>query len=411
MNKDLQNLLLNTLQLMPSEFAGKVVVVTGAGRGIGEQVAYAFAILGARVIVAEISEQGQTVAQNISSEGGNAVCIPCDVASSDSVHHLVESVHQVFGPVDILVNNAIRIAVAPVISMDENTWEDMIQVNLNGTFRVTRAFLPDMLSRGSGTIINMISTEAMPGLSAYIASKQGILGFTQSLALEVGGAGIRVIPFGPGMVDTPGIRGVSGALAPHLGISQDQFLHLSLHAGYDGLMPPEHAGAATVFLAARLAETYHGQEVNGYEILEQAGLLSSQSEASEPEKTQPDPSIVPTSATTRAHIIEQVLTIINETAQEFEKLPVFVRPIARNGFKSKSGASLEQWQRRLSLLMAGPSSPATPDLSMQLEKLISYYRGVPKETARFTKDQAFLSEVMRISNTRIEVIRVLIDLL
>ncbi len=123
MNQKLHSLLIEDLQLNPSEFAGKVVIVTGAGRGIGEQVAHAFAILGASVIVAEISEQGNIVAQNICSRGGNAIYIQCDVTSSDSIQHLVQSVHQIFGLADIVVNNAIRIAVAPVVNLDEALWD------------------------------------------------------------------------------------------------------------------------------------------------------------------------------------------------------------------------------------------------------------------------------------------------
>ncbi len=120
----------------------------------------------------------------------------------------------------------------------------------------------------------MVSAEAMPGLSAYIASKQGIVGFSQSLDLEVEASNIQVIAFAPGMVDTPGIRASAPALAPLLGMTEEQFLTTPLHAAYDGLMPPEHAGVATVYLVARLAKEAHGQVINGYEVLEKAGVLN-----------------------------------------------------------------------------------------------------------------------------------------
>jgi len=311
MSIDLKALLIHSLALTPGEFAGKVVVVTGAGRGIGQQAARAFALLGASVVVAELSPQGQAAAQEICAAGGKALFVQTDVSDSASVGRLAEATHQAFGPADIVVNNAIRIAVAPAAGMPEELWDQIIAVNLGGTFRVSRAFLPDLLAHKAGTIINLVSTEAMPGLSAYIASKQGILGFSQSLALEVGSAGIQVIPFAPGMVDTPGIRDVSAELAPHLGLSQEQFLKISLHAAYEGFMPPEHAGAATAYLAARLAQAYHGQLANGYEVLEQAGLLERYSAPMGPQAGQTPPPAGP-------QTIERVLKIIAQTGQEFE---------------------------------------------------------------------------------------------
>jgi len=132
-----------------------------------------------------------------------------------------------------------------------------------------------MLARKRGVILNMISAEAMPGLSAYIASKGGITGFSQSLALEVEGQGVRVIPFGPGMVDTPGIRNVAPELAPQLGIRTEQFLPMPLHPAFDGLMPAAYAGAATAYLVAKLADEFHGKIVTGYEVLERAGVIES----------------------------------------------------------------------------------------------------------------------------------------
>ena len=241
MSTVLEDLLFNSLKLQPAECSGKVVVVTGAGRGIGEQVARAFAWLGAEVVIAELSTQGQRVADTICQAGGKALFVQTDVSDSASVDRLAQTVHHALGPVSILVNNAIRIADVLVVDMDEALWDSILAVNLRGTFLTSKTFLPDMLMRRDGAIINMVSTEAMPGLSAYIASKQGILGLSQSMALEVGPAGVKVIPFAPGMVDTPGIRGVSGSLAPRLGMTQDAFLNLSLHPGYEGLMPPEHA--------------------------------------------------------------------------------------------------------------------------------------------------------------------------
>jgi NAD(P)-dependent dehydrogenase (short-subunit alcohol dehydrogenase family) len=402
--------LLEQLNLEKGIFQNKVIVVTGAGRGIGLQTCQAFALLGGQVVMAEIDPEGKDAAEKIQSESGKAIYIQTDVSDVASVARLVKETHQQLGPVDIIINNAIRCPVAKVIEMDEALWDSVISVNLRGTFLVSKAFLPDMLSRKSGVIVNMVSAEAMPGLSAYIASKQGIVGFSQSLDLEVEDANIQVIPFGPGMVDTPGIRASASTLAPLLGMTEEQFLTTPLHASYDGLMPPEHAGAAVVYLVAKLAKELHGQVVTGYDVLETAGLLKvqgyEQAEANEPSQSPASVNAFDT--------IEQLDNILLETSEELNKLPAFIRPIARSGFKSKSGQNITDWQRSL-LLLRSEMETGRPfsqtNLPVLLRRLIVYYRDVPKETARFTKDVDFLRQVGETSQRRVDIIERLIRLL
>jgi NAD(P)-dependent dehydrogenase (short-subunit alcohol dehydrogenase family) len=406
---DLPELLGKRLGLRHEDCEGMAVVVTGAGRGIGLQTARSFAWLGARVALAEISlDLGQAAEDSIRGEGGDAFFFPCDVSSADSVARLQSAVGERYGAAQVLVNNAIRCPVSPVLEMEPAEWDSVIAVNLRGTYLMTRAFLPEMLAHGSGVIVNMVSTDAMPGLSAYIASKQGISGFSQSLAQEIAGQGVAVIPFAPGMVDTPAIRGVAGRLAPLLGVTEEGFLHMSLHPAYEGLMPPEHAGAATVYLALRLAEEFNGQPVNGYEVLERAGLLHS------PEIAAPLP--VPTEAAQPvassfaelAEPLHRLERALEETGQEFERLPIFVRPMARGGFKNKSGQSLEDWKRSVESLSQRPTSPSPAEAASwraRLERLADYFRDVPKETARFTRDADLLAQVTALSQERIEIIR------
>jgi NAD(P)-dependent dehydrogenase (short-subunit alcohol dehydrogenase family) len=209
--------------------AGQTVVVTSSGRGIGREVAFAFAWLGASVVVAEISDEGLETERLIAEAGRDALFVRTDVSGEAEVCRLRRTTQETFGPVSILVNNAIVWSVASVLDMDVAAWDRVMAVNLRGTFLTCKAFLPDMLARKHGTIVNMVSAEAMPYLSAYIASKQGIAAFSQSLAAEVGDAGVRVIPLAIGMVDTPSIRSVAQELAPHLGLSPGEFLRISLH--------------------------------------------------------------------------------------------------------------------------------------------------------------------------------------
>jgi NAD(P)-dependent dehydrogenase (short-subunit alcohol dehydrogenase family) len=396
--------------LTRNTFRGQVAVVTGAGRGIGREAARALAWLGAKVAIAELNDVlGTETRELIQKDGGEALFIHTDVSDAESVAALAAETHKSFRTVDILVNNAILCPAVSVVEMDVKLWEDVLAVNLSGTFLTCKTFLPEMLAKKHGTIVNMISTEAMPGLSAYIATKQGISAFSQSLALEVEGQGVRVIPFGPGMVDTPAIRSVAPQLAPRLGMSTDQFLTMSLHPAFEGLMPVEYAGAATAYLIAKLADEFHGETVTGYGVLERAGVIESPGMGVHA-RTLSEARVEPVLSEETQFLCGKFAEMIDATGAEFNLLPAFVRPIARSGFKGKSGQSIQDWARMVASLTNLLKSPEIlqlelPRLKSLFDKLVSYYQGVPAETARFTKDPEMLQSVERISQERIALVR------
>jgi len=255
----------------------RVAVVTGGGSGIGAAIGRLFAKEGARVALADVNREG---AERVAAEiGRNAMAVPTDVADSAQVDALFSRVVREWGTVDVLSNNAgigelsaplrtqIEGAVAGMLGggprrslgvtsrMDDAEWHRMIEIHLSGTFFCTRAALRIMEERGRGAIVNMASVAGLagiPGSAHYGAAKAGIIGFTKSVALEVGGANIRINAIAPGLIDTP-----MTADAPPM---VRQMVLMRTPLGRTGA--PEEIAAVALFLASDDASFVTGQVVS-----------------------------------------------------------------------------------------------------------------------------------------------------
>ena len=192
---------------MSSELNGKVAIVTGASRGLGEGAARALAEAGAAVMLVARDGAGErAVARDIAGKGGRAEAAACDVSDYAAVEKLVAATRARFGGLDILVNNAGVIdPIAEIATSDPKAWADNITINLVGAYNVVRAVLPGMLARGGGSIVNISSGAAyrpLEGWSAYCSGKAGLAMLTKAIELETKGKGIRVFGFSPGTIDT-----------------------------------------------------------------------------------------------------------------------------------------------------------------------------------------------------------------
>ena len=241
----------------------KNAIVTGAASGIGLATAQRLAREGANVGVWDLNEQGaQRAAAELRSLGVKAIASRVDVSNRQHVNAAVEQFHREIGSVNILVNNAGITLFQPFMETTEEMWDRVMTVNLKSMLICTQAVLPDMLAAKWGRIINVSSSSAQTGstrMTAYAASKGGVIAFTKALAQEVAAMGITVNNVPPGFVDTPMLRneGLAGLNATVDAIAERSPMKRPGR--------PENMAAAIAFLASDDADyiTGHTLNVNG----------------------------------------------------------------------------------------------------------------------------------------------------
>ncbi len=242
------------------KFENKVVIITGAARGLGQEYARQFARRGAQVVVGDIRDCAETL-KIIQEEGAQGVALKTDVTSSTSTAKLANAAIENFGGIDILVNNAAlygSLTFAPFDQLSEDEWDATMNVNVKGIWQCCKAVVPSMQKRGGGAIVNISSlaaTYGMPNGLHYTASKAAVIGVTRGLARELGRHNIRVNAVAPNVVDTD-------ATAEVFGDKRDKIIDVTL--SQQAIRKPlktEDIVGAVLFLSSDQSKVTTGQTI------------------------------------------------------------------------------------------------------------------------------------------------------
>jgi len=200
------------------DFKGKVVLVTGASRGLGRVIAQDFAQQGAKVVlVARTLGPLEELEDQILAAGGEALAVAADISDPSAVQALAMEVGVTYGRVDIIINNAAVAILKPMAEVAREEWEQMTGVNLHGMFLVTQTFLPGMIERKTGVVVNIsaaLARNGYPNLAVYSATKAGIIAFSEALSKEVRRYGVQVYSVCPHGINTDLYKTLFGATDP-----------------------------------------------------------------------------------------------------------------------------------------------------------------------------------------------------
>jgi len=249
---------------MTSPLTGLHALVTGAGRGIGAAIARSLASAGADV---SLLGRSRPDLESVAAEMGavRRSCQVADVSDAESVRAAVDAARAAIGPITVLVNNAGQALSGPLRLTSDAQWQTMLSVNLTGTFLCMRECLPDMLTAGFGRIVNVASTAGLVGypyVSAYCASKHGVIGLTRAVALETARRNVTVNAVCPGYTDTGLVRSAVANISAKTGRGEQEALaELISHNPQGRLVAPEEVADTVLWLCLRSTGSITGQSI------------------------------------------------------------------------------------------------------------------------------------------------------
>ncbi|HET9782548.1 MAG TPA: SDR family oxidoreductase [Candidatus Dormibacteraeota bacterium] len=358
---------------------GWVVVVTGAGGGIGFEAARSLLWLGATVVIAEIDvASGREAEARLAAEwtAPRVAFVPADVGDEASVRHLVQTTVERFGVIDAVVNNATYAPVGkPVAEIPISDWDRSYAVNLRGPAMLAAAVLPGMIARRRG-VFACVSSTGGPFLAAYESLKAAQVALASSLDAELDGTGVIAFTIGPGLVPTTTASRAVELLAPKLGMSVDEFWKVNAGA----VLPVEAAGAGFA-AAVAMAERYGGQEISSSQALIDAGI---DLDAKRPVASHADAG---DSARSR-ELARHVHDTLAEQAEGWKQRSFFERQWMLRDFKQHVGVPVERCLEELTAV-------DMPDRKL-LMKLAGFYDHMSDLARGYVKDPVAREQQLQV---------------
>ena len=390
-------MLMDKSSLFRDTLKNQVVIVTGAGRGIGFEAARAFVWLGANVVIAEIDEKtGKTAEEQINKEFGadNAFFIKTDIGNEKDIEKLSEATLKKFDKVDVVLNNATVFPMGTVKDTTIEKWDFSYQVNLRGPVLLARKFLPDMIKRHHGVFVCVSSSGAAPFMGAYEVFKTAQVELANTISAELEATGIYAFTIGPGISKTPGFIEGGGKVAALMGMSLEELFELNKNAQ----ISPEAAGAGFA-IAVALAKKYNGQETSSIQVLREAGIpLTEQPQPTEQEQSQPKEEKIKSSENrSTTEVYQELLKTYLEQSEGWKKRNLFERQWVSRDFKKTTGLSIDEMQTTLKALgdKIKTNTPTTEFLN-PINQLAGYYRHQQEQLKGFEKNPQKLQENLKI---------------
>jgi NAD(P)-dependent dehydrogenase (short-subunit alcohol dehydrogenase family) len=392
----------------------EVVIVTGAGRGIGFETARALLWLGAKVIIAEINEKsGKDAATTLETEFGpnKVLFVKTDIRNQKDIAKLEKIVINTFNKVDAIINNATLVAgiMGAVKDNPIESWDQSYYVNLRGPILLVQQFLPEMIKRKHGVFMFVSSSGAAPYMGPYEVMKTAQVELANTLAPEVEAYGVFVFTIGPGIVRTPGFMEGGTQVAKYMNITPEELIEMNkAHE-----LPIEAAGAG--FAAAlTLASKYHGQETSSIQLLREIGVIFTEIDKEEKSRLQPEIKVKskPSENQDISSLYKEILKTFDQQLEGWKSRNLFERQWIYRDFKKNAQMSVDEMKAILNSFRDELFNPKIRfNIIDVISKLMRYYEHQQLLYKDFEKNQEKLIENLSIMDTWILECKNLINLL
>jgi NAD(P)-dependent dehydrogenase (short-subunit alcohol dehydrogenase family) len=379
-------LLVSQLGLQQDTLHGEIVIITGAGGGIGFEATRSLLWLGANVIIAELNQQnGHQAESTLEKEFGKdrALFIHTDVGDEESVRNLYRLSLLAFGKVDAVINNATIAVLGRVIDLPIEDWDRSYRVNLRGPVLLAKTFLPDMLKRNHG-VIACVSSTGTAFLGGYETFKAAQVHLANTMDAELEGTQVFSYTIGPGLVPTETASKAVAQLAPQMGMSVEEFFEMNKGA----VLSVEEAGAGFA-VSVVFAEKFKGQEISSIQALKAADINFGSAEV---EKLSAE--LNSEKRKQAQALCKAVYATLKEQSEGWKKRSLFERQWVIRDFKKTAGMPSEEWLLSLERLedhLRGRGPVLTPPL----EKLAAYYEHLAELAKGYERDAIKLEENLR----------------